>query len=193
MFSVLASWRALLAATVVIGSLAACERRQDPPQQPAAIPKEPDTASMGAAPLAANCGLRNGEALLRINAARATGRRCGARSMAPAPPLRWNEQLYAAAAVHSSDMARRNYFEHRSPEGREVSDRVSAARYRWKSVGENLAGGDRSIAEAVDGWLASPDHCETLMEPRYVDVAVACAAQPRSEWGTYWTMVLGRR
>ena len=86
-----------------------------------------------------------------------------------------------------------NYFEHRSPEGRDVADRVSAVRYRWKSVGENLAGGDRSIAEAVDGWLASPEHCQNLMNPRYADVAVACVARPGSEWGTYWTMVLGRR
>jgi hypothetical protein len=26
-----------------------------------------------------------------------------------------------------------------------------------------------------------------------VDVAVACVAQPGTEWGTYWTMVLGRK
>jgi uncharacterized protein YkwD len=148
---------------------------------------------MGAAPLAANCGLRNAEALLRINAARAAGRRCGGRPMSAAPPLQWSEELYTAAFGHSSDMARRNYFEHRSPEGKEVSDRVSAARYKWRSVGENLAGGDRSIAEAVQGWLDSPDHCEALMDPRYVDVAVACVAQPATEFGTYWTMVLGRR
>jgi uncharacterized protein YkwD len=185
------SW---LAAALVIGALAACEPQQrEAPQQPTAIAHAPDTRAMGAAPLAANCGLRNGEALLRINAARAAGRRCGARSMGPAAPLLWNEQLRAAAAAHSSDMARRNYLEHRSPEGREVSDRVAAARYRWKSVGENLVGGDRSIAEAVDGWLASPERCENLMDPRFVDVAVACAARPGSEWGTYWTMVLGRR
>jgi uncharacterized protein YkwD len=192
MESILPSCRTWLAAALLIGGLSACER-PEAPQQPVAIPKAPDTATMGAAPLAANCGLRNAEALLRINAARAAGRRCGGRPMSAAPPLQWSEELYTAAFGHSSDMARRNYFEHRSPEGKEVSDRVSAARYKWRSVGENLAGGDRSIAEAVQGWLESPDHCEALMDPRYVDVAVACVAQPATEFGTYWTMVLGRR
>lgn len=153
----------------------------------------PDTQAMGAGPGVGNCGMRTEEALQRINAARAAGRRCGARSMPPAPPLRWDMQLYSAAAGHSSDMARRNYFEHVTPEGLQVSGRVSASRYKWKSVGENLAGGDRSIAEAVDGWLASPDHCENLMDSKFVDVAVACVAQPGTEWGTYWTMVLGRK
>lgn len=152
----------------------------------------PDTQAMGAGPVA-SCGMRTEEALQRINAARAAGRRCGGRSMPPAGPLRWDAQLFSAAEAHSQDMARRNYFEHRSPEGREVSQRVSASRYRWKSVGENLAGGDRSIAEAVQGWLDSPDHCENLMDPKFVDVAVACVAQPGTEWGTYWTMVLGRK
>lgn len=152
----------------------------------------PDTRSLGAGP-APNCGLRTEEALQRINAARAAGRRCGARNMPPAPPLRWDTQLYSAAAGHSADMARRNYLEHSSPEGVEVSQRVAASRYRWKSVGENLAGGDTSIAEAVQGWLNSPDHCENLMDAKFVDVAVACTAQPGTEWGTYWTLVLGRK
>lgn len=162
------------------------------PDSEAQLAGPPDTQSLGAGP-AASCGMRTEEALQRINAARAAGRRCGSHGMAPAPPLRWDAQLQSAAEGHSQDMARRNYFEHRSPEGREVSQRVSASHYRWKSVGENLAGGDRSIAEAVEGWLNSPDHCENLMDPKFVDVAVACVAQPGTEWGTYWTMVLGRK
>lgn len=156
-----------------------------------AAPSAPDTRGMGGG--AADCGMRAEEALQRINAARAAGRQCGARAMPPAPALRWDLQLYSAAAGHSADMARRNYFGHRSPEGVQLRQRVSASQYKWKSVGENLAGGDRSVAEAVEGWLDSPDHCENLMDPRYREVAVACVEQPGSTYGTYWTMVLGTR
>lgn len=181
--------------------LAACGQADVNTPPPLGTHHPPDTSAMGAGPGqpvfgqsgTGNCGMRTEEALQRINAARAAGRRCGARNMPPAPPLRWDMQLYSAASVHSSDMARRNYFEHASPEGTQVSQRVSASQYKWKSVGENLAGGDRSIAEAVQGWLNSPDHCENLMDAKYVDVAVACVAQPGTEWGTYWTMVLGRK
>jgi uncharacterized protein YkwD len=194
--------RAALAAAAALVLLAGCGQREvnaPPPlghRHAADSPvagAEPDTRSMGAAALGGSCGLRTEEALQRVNAARAAGRRCGSRTMPPAPPLRWDTQLFSAAEGHSSDMARRNYFEHRSPEGVHVSQRVSASRYNWKSVGENLAGGDRNIGEAVQGWLNSPDHCENLMDAKYVDVAVACVAQPGTEWGTYWTMVLGRK
>jgi uncharacterized protein YkwD len=192
------------AAALALGLLSACgepevEREVRAPP-PLGHRHAPDTSVMGSGPAtgimggsAASCGMRTEEALQRINAARAAGRRCGTRNMPPAPPVRWDPLLQSAAEAHSKDMARRNYFQHRSPEGVHVSQRVSASRYKWRSVGENLAGGDRSIGEAVQGWLDSPEHCENLMDGKFADVAVACSAQPGTEWGTYWTMVLARR
>jgi uncharacterized protein YkwD len=144
--------------------------------------------------VAGSCGFRIDEALQRINAARAAGRRCGARSMPPVPPLQWDEQLESAAFGHSQDMARRNYFEHRSPSGTTVRDRVTAAtHYKWRGLGENIAGGNRTVGDAMQAWLDSQPHCENLMDPSFAEVAVACVAQPGTEFGTYWTMVLGRR
>ncbi|HET8745886.1 MAG TPA: CAP domain-containing protein [Ramlibacter sp.] len=140
-----------------------------------------------------SCSVQAREALHRINAARAHAQRCGWRSMPPAPPLRWDGTLESVAAHHSRDMATRNYFDHRSPEGRMVFERVRASGYKYQIVGENLAGGDPHVASAVQGWIDSPSHCANLMDPRYVDVAVACVGDRRSQWGTYWTMVLGRR
>lgn len=159
----------------------------------------PDTTALGgpgrvAGAVLADCGFRAEEVLQRINAVRASGYRCGGRSMAPAAPLRWDSSLYSAAAGHSLDMARRNYFEHRSPEGGNVRTRATAASpQRWKTLGENIAGGDHSAAEVMQAWLQSRDHCQNMLDPEFQEVAVACAAQPGSEWGTYWTMVLGRR
>ncbi|MDB5957639.1 CAP domain-containing protein [Ramlibacter sp.] len=150
-------------------------------------------ASTAQAAFVTRCDVQAQEALHRINAARASGQRCGWHSMAPAPALRWDPTLQDVASRHSRDMARRNYFDHRSPEGRTVAERVSASHYKFRVVGENLAGGDASVASAVQGWIESPDHCENLMDPRFADVAVACVADPHSQWGTYWTMVLGRR
>jgi uncharacterized protein YkwD len=172
---------AAAAATLIL--LAGCGQRED----------VPDTRTMGAAPAASGCAMRTEEVLQQVNAARAAARQCGRRHMPAAAPLRWDEALYSAASSHSVDMARRNYFDHRSPEGVNVSDRVSASRYKWRSVGENLSGGSRTASEAVQGWLESPEHCENLMDPKFVDVAVACVQQPGTEWGTYWTMVLGRK
>jgi uncharacterized protein YkwD len=131
--------------------------------------------------------------LRRVNEARARPRRCGRQAMGPATPLKWDGSLEMAASSHSLDMAKRNFFDHRSPTGTTVSQRASASRYNWKTVGENIAGGDTSVDEVIQGWLDSPDHCTNIMEPAFSDVAVACVQQPGTEWGTYWTMVLGRK
>jgi uncharacterized protein YkwD len=168
--------------------LAACGR--DEPAPPA-----PDTSVLGAGPVSASCGVAAmpEEVLARLNAVRAAGYRCGERSMAPAAPLKWDPALQSAATDHSLDMARRNYFEHRSPEGERAGQRAARSNYAWKAVGENLAGGDTSVADVMEGWLDSPDHCANMLDPAYADVAVACVQQPGSKWGTYWTMVLGHK
>ncbi len=156
---------------------------------------DPDTRQMGAQAVGANCDIRGlqEDMLRRINAARATGGQCGDRRMRPALPLAWDPALYAAAAAHSTDMARRNYFDHVSPEGVGVRQRVAAANYPLQAVAENIAAGEATPAAVVRRWLGSPEHCVNLLDEAYTDVAVACVAQPGSQWGTYWTMLLGSR
>lgn len=146
------------------------------------------------ADLSASCGIAGlrEEVLQRVNASRAAAKSCGNRPMAAAPPMRWNESLFAAAARHSDDMARRDYFAHASPEGKRVGARATAEGYAWRSIGENIAGGDRSVEVVIRGWMDSPGHCRNIMNPDYTDVALACVERRGSTWGTYWTMVLGR-
>ncbi len=137
-------------------------------------------------------GLR--ESVLRqLNAARAAAHRCGEVLMPPTSRLVWDDQLFAAAAMHSADMARRNYFDHATPEGQRVGARAAAQGYNWRAIGENLAGGDRTVESVMRGWMDSPTHCQNIMNSQYTDVGVACAQRTGSTWGTYWTMVLGRR
>jgi uncharacterized protein YkwD len=134
------------------------------------------------------------DALLhRINAARATARTCGGARMAAVPALAWSDLLLAPAQAHSRDMARRNYLDHTSPDGQTLEQRADAARYPWRAIGENIAGGQRSVDAVMAGWLRSPPHCENIMSPEFTEVAAACAQAPGTEWGTYWTMVFGRR
>jgi uncharacterized protein YkwD len=195
---------ALLAGGVA-ALLSSCVERREGPVQPPPIAHAyaPDTSVLGAAPapgseagaVLANCGFRRlpEEVLQRINAVRASGYRCGGRHMGPAAPVHWNGSLYSAAASHSLDMAKRNYFEHRSPDGSDVGSRATDSSYHWRALGENIAGGDRSVAQAMQSWLDSAEHCENMLDPRFSDIAVACVAEPRTHYGTYWTMVLGRK
>ena len=112
-----------------------------------------------AAPKSDNSNFKH-EFLNRINLARQKGCNCGTTYFPPAPPLSWNDELEDAARGHALDMSERNYFSHTSKSGRNVSDRVLAAGYGFKgyrsyAVGENIAQGQMSIAEVMDGWLRS--------------------------------------
>jgi len=131
------------------------------------------------------------EFLDRINKARSKGCNCGNTYMAPAPPLVWNNELAVAAHAHAFDMSDRNYFSHTSKDGRSMSDRAINAGYDYKgyksyTVGENIAQGQMSIAEVMDGWLKSPGHCANLMNPSFKEIGIA-------EVNHYWVQDFGGR
>src|SRR6476620_1805063 len=96
-----------------------------------------------------HCSVDASEALRRINAARAAGHSCGWHRMPPAPPLRWDGALQSAAAGHSRDMAQRNYFDHRSPEGRTV-------RLQDEDGGREPGGRRRGTARRDPGLAGQP-------------------------------------
>lgn len=117
---------------------------------------------------------------------------CGALAMPAAPPLGWDGRLFGAAVAHARDMATRNYFSHTGLDGRAVAQRVSAEGYDWRSVGENLAAGERTIDGVIAGWLSSPGHCSNLMSRDFAAFGVSCVQREGSAYGHYWTMVLAR-
>jgi uncharacterized protein YkwD len=130
------------------------------------------------------------QALQLVNEVRARGTRCGERSFGPAPPVKLSEALGGVALGHASDMAVHNYFEHEDLAGHSPADRVRAAGYREKLVGENIAYGPVSAEEVVQGWLESPGHCENIMDPRFAEMGIAFAAGHASKRGLYWVQVL---
>jgi uncharacterized protein YkwD len=135
-----------------------------------------------------------GEEVLRLtNSARAQPRTCGRRRFAAAPPLRWAGELGLAAFIHSRDMATRNYFDHRAPDGSRADARARREGYIWRRIGENIAAGQGSPQQAMAAWLASPGHCENIMAREFVEMGAAYAINEHSEHTIYWTQVFGTR
>ncbi|HTU67770.1 MAG TPA: CAP domain-containing protein [Steroidobacteraceae bacterium] len=120
-----------------------------------------------------------------VNEARARGRKCGSERFAPAPPLSVSSRLNDAADRHARDMLKRKFFEHRGSDGSEPRDRVKRTGYESRLTGENIALGPQSAEEVVAGWLASPGHCENIMEPRFRDIGVGVAAG-KKRGQVYW-------
>jgi uncharacterized protein YkwD len=92
--------------------------------------------------------------------------------------LSLDRRLIAAAYDHAADMARRGYFAHESPNGDGSSDRMSEAGYRWSRYGENIARGQDSAYEVVDGWMHSPVHRENIMDCRLHQMGIGLAFAP---------------
>jgi uncharacterized protein YkwD len=129
------------------------------------------------------------EVLAAVNAARARPRDCGTRHFAAAPPLRLNRELDTAAIHHSTDMAQLRYFSHQARDGSVVGDRAQEAGYRWRTIGENIASGQESARDAVEGWLDSPGHCENIMNAAFTEMGIGYAINPE-RGRVYWTQVL---
>ncbi|HEU4885419.1 MAG TPA: CAP domain-containing protein [Longimicrobium sp.] len=83
------------------------------------------------------------------------------------PELVWMQAVANAAQGHSDDMARRNYFDHRSPEGRGPTDRLAAAGVTYRALAENIAQHPGTPRDVLAGWLASPGHRQNLENCTY--------------------------
>ena len=105
--------------------------------------------------------------------------------------LAYNHHLEEAARSQAKLMAARDQLSHNL--GTSLRQRVTAAGYDG-AVGENVAGGQTSLEQAIEGWLNSPKHRETLLSPRFTEFGLAVAtvaAGKRSRYGVYWAFVAG--
>jgi len=98
--------------------------------------------------------------------------------------LTLDRRLIVAANRHAADMARRGYFAHRSPNGEGAGDRVEDAGYDWSRYSENIARGQDSPAEVVNGWMNSPGHRENIMDCRLHQMGVGLAFDRENT--AYW-------
>ena len=90
-------------------------------------------------------------------------------------------------------MAQLNQLSHEEnvPGRKGVGDRARQARYTFSLVGENIAAGQTSISQVMQGWMASPGHRKNILNGTYRHIGAAVA---RSANGTsYWCVVLARR
>jgi uncharacterized protein YkwD len=125
------------------------------------------------------------------NQARAKARRCGAKQFSSVPPLALSSKLNDAARAHARDLARNNTLSHSGSDGSTPAERVARTGYTWRVVGENVASGPTTPDEVMEGWLASPGHCENLMSPRFTEMGIGYVVDPKSASGVYWSQVFG--
>ena len=132
------------------------------------------------------------QVLTLVNQQRTTGATCGATPHPPVAPLSLDPSLRIAARDHSADMALNDYISHVGSDSRLFSERIWDAGYTGNTpLGENIAAGQVSPQSAVDGWMASVDHCENIMNAGFQDLGVGYAFLTGSRFRHYWTQSFG--
>jgi uncharacterized protein YkwD len=97
------------------------------------------------------------------------------------PALRVNGLLSDASLEHSRDMVQLRYFEHTTPDGRSVGDRLRAIGYSRgfsASAGENIAygfGAKSTPAAIVRAWMNSPGHRADILRPAFTEIGIGVA------------------
>lgn len=90
--------------------------------------------------------------------------------------------LEGAAVAFSRSMVTRDFFDHVSPGGSTIVDRIKRTSYlksasSW-AIGENIAWGSGSLstpAKTVDAWMHSAGHKRNILTPRFEHIGVGIA------------------
>lgn len=93
------------------------------------------------------------------------------RKAAGLAPLAADPELTEVARRHSTDMFRRGYFAHVTPENASPFDRIRAANIRFFTAGENLALAP-SMQIAHSGLMKSPGHRANILRPEFGRVGI---------------------
>ncbi|WP_342578586.1 CAP domain-containing protein [Psychrobacillus sp. FSL K6-2843] len=97
-------------------------------------------------------------------------------------PLQIDSALTKSAQLKSQDMKDNNYFSHTSPTYGSPFDQMKSLGINYKSAAENIAMGQRSAEEVVQGWMNSAGHRANIMNGSYTHIGVGL-----SDSGYYWT------
>lgn len=101
------------------------------------------------------------------------------------PALSADSLLMTTATVKSQDMAKNNYFDHTSPTYGSPFDLMKRYGVSYRAAGENIAMGQTSPAQVMDGWMNSAGHRANILNSSYTKIGVGVAQNASGNY--YWT------
>ncbi len=108
-------------------------------------------------------------------------------------PLKLDAELTTAARAHAQDLAKWDRISHYGSDGSNPWDRVKRAGYNAKLAAENVGTGQATFDEVMKGWQNSPGHNKNLLQAEAQHIGLALVHDPKTEFKTFWTLVIGSR
>lgn len=93
-------------------------------------------------------------------------------------PLVINSELVQAAAAKAADMAKRNYWAHVTPDGKQPWTFIVNSGYNYQLAGENLAYGFGSSQQTLTAWMNSTEHRANILNADFSEVGFATVNSP---------------
>ncbi|RCX13477.1 spore coat assembly protein SafA/uncharacterized YkwD family protein [Anaerobacterium chartisolvens] len=109
------------------------------------------------------------------------------RANAGLKPLTENWELSRIARYKSQDMINKNYFSHTSPTYGSPFDMIKSFGINYSTAGENIAMGQRTAQEVMNGWMNSSGHRANILNSSYTQIGVGLAKN--SKGTCYWTQM----
>ena len=128
----------------------------------------------------------------RATATRAIAERTNAeRRRAGLSTLKGNSRLERAAQIHADQLARAARLAHDLPGARypTLQDRLKAAGYAWRAIGENLASGQTDAAAVIAAWMRSQGHRANILNPTFTELGIGRAVDGSGR--QYYVQVFG--
>ena len=94
------------------------------------------------------------------------------RAAARLAPLAVDARLDRAAQAYAADMMARHFYDHQTPEGRDLAWRLGEAGYSFRWAAENIAKGVFDPDEVVHRWMLSSGHRHNILDPHPVHVGI---------------------
>ncbi|WP_093857454.1 CAP domain-containing protein [Tenuibacillus multivorans] len=105
-------------------------------------------------------------------------------------PLEASVELSDVAREKSRDMANKNYFSHTSPTYGSPFDMMQQFGINYRTAGENIAMGQRSPEQVMNGWMNSDGHRKNILNGNFTHIGVGYV---EANGQTYWTqMFIGK-
>jgi len=158
------------------GMLGQCDKKPKPAPAAAAPAPAPPPAP-APTPVALNPVVA--EAIALTNAHRAN---------AGLPALAAHPSLVAAADRHSADQAARGVMSHTGGDGSDAGQRITAAGFKWRTWGENVAYGQPNAQAVITAWMNSAGHRTNILSPKFTQIGLSAATAPDGR--IFWTMTL---
>ncbi len=93
--------------------------------------------------------------------------------------------LTKTATLKSQDMVKNHYFSHTSPTYGSPFQMMQQFGISYRYAGENIAYGQTSPSQVMNGWMNSPGHRANIMSASYTQIGVGVARNSSGQY--FWT------